>query len=46
MFNVYLSYQYNIYIYTIVYNTTNNYNNNNNDLVEKDSGAKNCIYKD
>ena len=22
------------------------YNNNNNDLLEKDGGTKNCIYKD
>ena len=26
--------------------TYNNNNNNNNDLLEKDGGAKNCIYND
>ena len=28
------------------YNNNNNNNNNNNDLLEKDGGTKNCIYKD
>ena len=43
---IYTLIEYTLYVCTLIKCTQTNKQTNNNDLLEKDGGTKNCIYKD